>query len=226
MRSKEEAHDYRYFPDPDLLPVEFDDAFVDAAKDSLPELPDVKKARFEKDLGLSSYNAAVLVAEKESADFFEALLASLAEKSGKSTDKVAVKASNWVIGDLFGALNKAGKSVTESPVTAVQGAELLSLIEDGTISGRIAKDVFEIMFETGKDAGAVVDEKGLKQVSDTGEIERIIDEVIAANPGQLEQYRAGKDKLIGFFVGQVMKATGGKANPQMVNQLLKPKLDG
>lgn len=139
---------------------------------------------------------------------------------------MAAKASNWVTGDLFGALNKAGKSVTESPVSAAQGADLLALIEDGTISGRIAKDVFEIMFETGKDADVIVEEKGLKQVSDTGEIEKIIDEVIAANPGQLEQYRAGKDKLIGFFVGQVMKATGGKANPGLVNQLLKPKLDG
>ncbi len=226
MRSKEEAHDYRYFPDPDLLPVEFDDAFVEAARESLPELPDDKKARFVEELGVSDYNASVLVGEKESCDFFEELLSALAAKTGKPAQKLAAKASNWVMGDLFGALNKASKSVSESPVTAKQGADLLALVEDGTISGRIAKDVFEIMFETGKDAEAIVEEKGLKQVSDTGEIEKIIDEVIAANPGQLEQYRAGKDKLIGFFVGQVMKATGGKANPGMVNQLLKPKLDG
>ncbi len=226
MRSKEEAHDYRYFPDPDLLPVEFDDAFIEAARESLPELPDDKKARFVEELGVSDYNASVLVGEKESCDFFEELLSALAAKTGKPAQKLAAKASNWVMGDLFGALNKASKSVSESPVTAKQGADLLALVEDGTISGRIAKDVFEIMFETGKDAEAIVEEKGLKQVSDTGEIEKIIDEVIAANPGQLEQYRAGKDKLIGFFVGQVMKATGGKANPGMVNQLLKPKLDG
>ena len=226
MRSKEEAHDYRYFPDPDLLPVEFDDAFIDAARESLPELPDHKKARFVEELGLPDYNASVLVAEKESCDYFEDLIAALGSKTGKDVKDVAAKASNWVTGELFGALNKANKSVTESPVSAAQGADLLALIEDGTISGRIAKDVFEIMFETGKDADAIVEEKGLKQVSDTGEIEKIIDEVIAANPGQLGQYRAGKDKLIGFFVGQVMKATGGKANPGVVNQLLKPKLDG
>jgi len=226
MRSKEEAHDYRYFPDPDLLPVEFDDAFIEAARASLPELPDAKKARLVAELGLSDYNASVLVAEKEQSVYFEDLLAAFSKKTGKDAAIVAVKASNWVTGDLFGALNKAGKIITESPVSAAQGADLLALIEDGTISGRIAKDVFEIMFETGKDADSIVEEKGLKQVSDTGEIEKIIDEVIAANPGQLEQYRAGKDKLIGFFVGQVMKATGGKANPGMVNQLLKPKLDG
>jgi len=226
MRSKEEAHDYRYFPDPDLLPVEFDDAFVDAARESLPELPDEKQARFVEDLGLTPYNASVLVAEKESCDFFEALIAALAKTLKKDVKAVAAKASNWVTGDLFGALNKAGKTVTDSPVSAAQGAGLLALVEDGTISGRIAKDVFEIMFETGKDADTIVEEKGLKQVSDTGEIEKIIDDVIAANPAQLEQYRGGKDKLIGFFVGQVMKATGGKANPGVVNKLLKPKLDG
>jgi aspartyl-tRNA(Asn)/glutamyl-tRNA(Gln) amidotransferase subunit B len=226
MRSKEEAHDYRYFPDPDLLPLEFDDAFVDAARDSLPELPDEKRTRFVDVLGLSDYNAGVLVAEKESSDYFEALLDALGNKSKANAAKVASKAANWVMGDLFGALNKAGKSITESPVSAEQGADLLALVEDGTISGRIAKDVFELMFETGKDAETIVEEKGLKQVSDTGEIEKIIDEVIAANPGQVEQYRGGKDKLIGFFVGQVMKATGGKANPGVVNKLLKPKLDG
>ncbi len=226
MRSKEEAHDYRYFPDPDLLPLEFDDAFIEAARESLPELPDDKKARFMEALGLNDYNASVLVAENESSDYFETLVAALAKATGKSPTDIAVKASNWLTGDLFGALNKASKPITESPVSAEQGADLLALVEDGTISGRIAKDVFEIMFETGKDAGTIVEEKGLKQVSDTGEIEKIIDEIIAANPGQLEQYRAGKDKLLGFFVGQVMKATQGKANPGVVNKLLKPKLDG
>ncbi|MFC3050742.1 Asp-tRNA(Asn)/Glu-tRNA(Gln) amidotransferase subunit GatB [Kordiimonas pumila] len=226
MRSKEEAHDYRYFPDPDLLPLEFDDAFVEAARASLPELPDEKKARLVKALGLNDYTASVLVAEKETAVYFENILEALTSKTGKDAAALAVKASNWVTGDLFGALNKAGKTIEDSPVSAEQGAELLALIEDGTISGRIAKDVFEIMFETGKGAGVIVEEKGLKQVSDTGEIEKIIDAVIAANPEQLAQYRAGRDKLIGFFVGQVMKETGGKANPGMVNQLLKPKLDG
>ena len=226
MRSKEEAHDYRYFPDPDLLPVEFDDAFVEAARASLPELPDVKKARLVEALGLNDYTASVLVAEKEQADFFEALLDAVVTATKKEAADMASKAANWLTGDLFGALNKAGKTIGESPVSAVQGAGLLSLIEDGTISGRIAKDVFEIMFETGKDADVIVEEKGLKQVSDTGEIEAIIDEIIAVNQGQVEQYRAGKTKLIGFFVGQVMKATGGKANPGVVNQLLKPKLDG
>ena len=226
MRSKEEAHDYRYFPCPDLLPVVFDDDFIEAARATLPELPDVKKTRLVEELGMSDYNASVLVAEKESADFFEAMLAATVKATGKEAKAVASKVANWVLGDLFGALNKASKSIADSPVSAEQGAELLALIDDGTISGRIAKDVFEEMFTSGKGAAAIVDEKGLKQVSDTGEIERIIDEVIAANPNQLEQYRAGKDKLIGFFVGQVMKATGGKANPGVVNGLLKPKLDG
>lgn len=226
MRSKEEAHDYRYFPDPDLLPLELSDELIAEAKASLPELPDAKKARFTDELGLSAYNAGVLVAEKESADYFEALLTALADATGKSGGDLAKKAANWVISDLFGHLNKAGKGAVDSPVSPAQGAELLALVEDGTISGRIAKDVFEIMFESGRGAAEIVEEKGLKQVSDSGEIERIIDEVIAANPGQLEQYRAGKDKLLGFFVGQVMKATGGKANPGLVNKLLKPKLDG
>lgn len=226
MRSKEEAHDYRYFPDPDLLPIEFDDDFINSAKQSLPELPDEKKNRLVHDLGLSPYNASVLVSEKEFADFFEIILKETADKTGKDIGDSATMVANWVLGDLFGALNKAGKSITDSPVTAAQGAGLLSLIEDGTISGRIAKDVFEIMFETGKDAVSIVEEKGLKQVSDTGEIDAIIDQVIADNPQQLAQYRDGKTKLQGFFVGQVMKMTGGKANPGLVNQLLKPKLDG
>ena len=226
MRSKEEAHDYRYVPDPDLLPLELSDELIAEAKASLPELPDARKARLTDELGLSVYNAGVLVAEKESADYFEALLAALAEATGKAPKDLAKKAANWVISDLFGHLNKAGTPVADSPVSPAAGAELLALVEDGTISGRIAKDVFEVMFGTGQSAAEIVEEKGLKQVSDTGELEKIIDEVITANPDQLAQYRDGKDKLIGFFVGQVMKATGGQANPGVVNQLLKPKLDG
>ena len=226
MRSKEEAHDYRYFPDPDLLPLELTDDEIDTARASLPELPDAKKARFVADLGLPAYNAAVLTAEKESADFFEALLDEVAKATGASPADVATKASNFVISDLFGHLNKAGRPIADSPVSPRQGAALIALQEDGTLSGRMAKDVFEIMFETGRDPSAIVEEKGLKQVSDTGELETIIDQVIADNPQQLEQYRAGKEKLVGFFVGQVMKATGGKANPKMVNDLLRPKLKG
>ena len=226
MRSKEEAHDYRYFPDPDLLPLELTDDEIDAARASLPELPDAKKARFVADLGLPAYNAAVLTAEKESADFFEALLDEVAKATGASLADVATKASNFIISDLFGHLNKAGRPISDSPVSPRQGAELIALQEDGTLSGRMAKDVFEIMFETGRDPSAIVEEKGLKQVSDTGALETIIDQVIADNPQQLEQYRAGKEKLVGFFVGQVMKATGGKANPKMVNDLLRPKLKG
>lgn len=225
MRSKEEAHDYRYFPDPDLLPVEFDDAFVEAARKSLPELPDEKKARLIDVLGLSEYNASVLVAEKETADYFEALLAAFVELTKKDAAKLASKAANWVLGELYGALNKDNISISKSPVTPTAGAELLSLVDDGTISGKIAKDVFEAMLAEGKSASTIVEEKGLKQVSDTVELEKIIDGLIADNPAQVEQYRAGKTQLIGFFVGQVMKATGGQANPGVVNQLLKPKLD-
>jgi aspartyl-tRNA(Asn)/glutamyl-tRNA(Gln) amidotransferase subunit B len=225
MRSKEEAHDYRYFPDPDLLPLTFDDAFVDAARQSLPELPDAKRQRYIDDFGLSEYNASVLTAEQESAVFFEDLMAKLVAATQKQAVDVARAASNWVISDLFGALNKAGKSITQSPVSADDGAGLLALQADGTISGRIAKDVFEIMFETGKSAADIVEEKGLKQVSDTGALDAIIKEIMDANPGQVEQYRGGKDKLFGFFVGQVMKATKGQANPAVVNELLKKALD-
>ncbi len=226
MRSKEEAHDYRYFPDPDLLPLVFDDEFIAAARASLPELPDLKKARFEADFGLSPYNAEVLVAERQSADFYEELLAELAKLSGKPAKQVATRAANWVIGDLFGHLNKAAVAIADSPVSAARGAELLQLVDDGTLSGRMAKDVFEEMFASGRSASEIVDEKGLKQVSDSGELEAIIDRVLADNPTQLEQYRAGKDKVLGFFVGQVMKATQGKANPKVVNQLLAKKLKG
>jgi len=215
MRSKEDAHDYRYFPDPDLLPLQFDDAFVAKLKAELPELPDEKKARFINELGISPYDASVLVAEKEVADFFEAV----------ATGRDAKLAANWVTGEFFGNLNRSGKSLSDSPVSATELGELIDLIADGTISNRIAKEVFEEMFETGKAAAAIVDEKGLKQVSDTGAIEAAIDEVIAANPDKLAEYRGGKDKLFGFFMGQVMKNTGGKANPGVVNKLLKPKLD-
>ncbi|MCK5425590.1 MAG: Asp-tRNA(Asn)/Glu-tRNA(Gln) amidotransferase subunit GatB [Emcibacter sp.] len=226
LRSKEEAHDYRYFPDPDLLPLEFTQEFVDELAKSLPELPDVKKDRLITDFGVTEYNAGVLVAEKDNADYFEELLQDLAQKTGKDKVKLATQAANWVIVDLFGALKKAGKSITDSPVSTAHGAELLALQVDGTISGRIAKDVFEIMLETGNNPEQIVEEKGMKQVSDTGAIEAMIDEILADNQDKVEKYRGGKDKLFGFFVGQVMKKTQGKANPQVVNQLLRPKLDG
>ncbi|MBL4908175.1 MAG: Asp-tRNA(Asn)/Glu-tRNA(Gln) amidotransferase subunit GatB [Sneathiella sp.] len=216
MRSKEEAHDYQYFPDPDLLPLQFDDAFVEKIKADLPELPDEKKARFVTELGLKPYDAGVLVSEKETADFFEAV----------AEGRDAKMSANWVTGELFGNLNRTSKSLSNSPVSAEELGALIDLIKDGTISNRIAKEVFEEMFDTGKSASDIVEEKGLKQVSDTGAIEAAIDDVIAANPDKLEEYRGGKDKLLGFFMGQVMKATGGKANPGVVNQLLKPKLDG
>jgi aspartyl-tRNA(Asn)/glutamyl-tRNA(Gln) amidotransferase subunit B len=216
MRSKEDSHDYRYFPDPDLLPLEFSQEFVDALAADLPELPDAKLRRFQDELGLSHYDAEVLVAEKEIADYFETAAA------GRDAKTVA----NWVTGTLFAALNKSGKNITQSPVTAEQFGGLMDLMADGEISGKIAKDVFEEMFDSGKDADQVVDEKGLKQVSDTGAIEAMIDEVIAANPDKVTEYRAGKDKLFGFFVGQVMKASAGKANPGVVNEILKGKLGG
>jgi aspartyl-tRNA(Asn)/glutamyl-tRNA(Gln) amidotransferase subunit B len=214
MRSKEDAHDYRYFPDPDLLPLELDDAFLEECRASLPELPDAKRTRYEA-MGLTAYNAAVLTAEAETAFWFEDMLAEGAEPK---------QASNWLLSELFGALNKMGKSLEESPVSAKQAAELLGLVSDGTISGSIAKQVFEIMLETGQGAGAIVEEKGLKQTSDTGAIEAVIAEILANNPGQLEQYRAGKEQLFGFFVGQTMKAMQGKANPGVVNDLLKKAL--
>lgn len=220
MRSKEDAHDYRYFPDPDLLPLELDDAFVEECRASLPELPDAKKRRYEDQLGLSAYNAAVLTAEVETTRWFEALLALLPKPD------MARAASNWVISDLFGALNKLGKSIEESPVSPAQAAELLGLVADGTISGSLAKQVFEIMLETGQGAVAIVEERGLKQTSDTGAIEAEIAKVMAANEDKVAEYRAGKDKLFGFFVGQTMRAMAGKANPAVVNELLKKALDG
>ena len=214
MRSKEDAHDYRYFPDPDLLPVELDDAFLEECLASLPELPDAKRARYEA-LGLTAYNAAVLTAEAETAFWFEDLLA-------EGVD--AKQASNWLMSELFGALNKLGKVLDESPVNPKQAAELLGLVANGTISGSIAKQVFEIMLETGQGASAIVEEKGLKQTNDTGAIEAEIAKIMAANEDKVTEYRSGKDKLFGFFVGQTMKAMQGKANPQIINDLLKKAL--
>ncbi len=219
MRSKEDAHDYRYFPDPDLLLLELTEDFVAQCKADLPELPDAKKARYVNALGLSDYNASVLTAEAETARWFEALLAELPKAEGS-----AKAASNWVTGDLFGALNRLGLGITESPVSPKQGAELIGLVADGTLSGTLAKQVFEIMLETRQDASAIVEERGLKQTSDTGAIEAVIADVLAKNPGQLAAYRGGKEALFGFFVGQTMKAMGGKANPGVVNDLLKKAL--
>ena len=215
MRSKEDAHDYRYFPDPDLLPLELDEAFLADCRASLPELPDAKRKRYEG-LGITPYNAEVLTAEVESARWFDALLEAGAKPAA---------AANWVTSELFGALNRLGKSIADSPVTPAQAAELLALVADGTLSGSLAKQVFEAMLETGEAPGRIVEERGLKQTSDTGAIEAVIAEVLAKNPGQLEQYRGGKVALFGFFVGQTMKAMGGKANPAVVNELLKKALD-
>ena len=214
MRSKEDAHDYRYFPDPDLLPVELDDAFLEECRASLPELPDAKRVRYEA-MGLTAYNAAVLTAEAETAFWFEDLLA-------EGVD--AKQGSNWLMSELFGALNKLGKTLDESPVSPKQAAELLRLVADGTISGSISKQVFEIMLETGQAASAIVEEKGLKQTSDTGAIETEIAKIMAGNEDKVTEYRSGKDKLFGFFVGQTMKAMQGKANPQIINDLLKKAL--
>ncbi|MEH6723210.1 MAG: Asp-tRNA(Asn)/Glu-tRNA(Gln) amidotransferase subunit GatB [Qipengyuania sp.] len=216
MRSKEDAHDYRYFPDPDLLPLELEDDFIFDCKASLPELPDEKRARYKSVLGLSAYNAAVLTAEHETALWFEELL-----ETTDQPEKIASSAANWVTSELFGALNRMGLDIENSPVSPAQAAELLSLVADGTISGKIAKQVFEIMLETGEGATKIVEEQGLKQESDTGAIEKVIADVMAANEDKVAQYRDGKDKLFGFFVGQTMKAMQGKANPQVVNELLK-----
>jgi aspartyl-tRNA(Asn)/glutamyl-tRNA(Gln) amidotransferase subunit B len=218
MRTKEEAHDYRYFPDPDLLPLEFSQAFVDELKAGLPELPDQKKARFIDELGLSPYDAGVLVAERESADFYETVLAELTDR--KRDGKVA---ANWVINDLFGRLNKEGKDIASSPVTAGQLAAIVDLIGEGTISGKIAKDLFEIVWREGGDPRRLVEERGMKQVTDLSAIEKVVDDIVAANPDKVEQAKA-KPAAIQWFVGQVMKSTGGKADPKTVNALLKSKL--
>jgi aspartyl-tRNA(Asn)/glutamyl-tRNA(Gln) amidotransferase subunit B len=214
LRSKEDAHDYRYFPDPDLLPLELDEAFLDDCAKSLPELPDDKRKRYEE-LGVTPYNASVLTAELETARWFDALLeAGVEPKQG----------SNWVVAELFGALNRRGESIEQSPVSPTQAAELLKLVADGTISGTIAKQVFEIMLETGQGAAAIVEERGLKQTSDTGAIDAAIDKVLADNADKVADYKGGKQQLFGFFVGQTMKAMAGKANPQVVNERLRAKL--
>jgi len=216
MRSKEEAHDYRYFPDPDLLPLVLDPEWVARLRAELPELPDAKKARFVSDFGLSPDDAAVLVAEREAALYFERVAAGRDPKA----------AANWVMGDLFGALNRLGVGIEESPVSADQLGSMIDLIGDGTISGRIAKEVFAEMIATGVDAAAIVEAKGLRQVTDSGAIEAAIDAVLAAQAEKVAEYKAGRDKLYGFFVGQIMRATQGKANPALVNELLRKKLVG
>ncbi|MFM6930881.1 MAG: Asp-tRNA(Asn)/Glu-tRNA(Gln) amidotransferase subunit GatB [Novosphingobium sp.] len=225
MRSKEDAHDYRYFPDPDLLPLELDDAFLEECRASLPELPDAKRHRYENALGLSPYNANVLTNDVETARWFEALLAETAKASGKGEADVAKQAANWLISEFFGALNKLGKSLDDSPVGHEAAAGLLALITDGTISGTIAKQVLEKMFETGDSAGVIVEREGLKQTSDTGAIEAVVAKVLADNADKVEQYKGGKEALFGFFVGQTMKAMQGKANPGVVNDLLKKALN-
>ena len=214
MRSKEEAHDYRYFPDPDLLPLELDPAWVEALKAELPELPDEKKARFVADYAITPYDASVLVAEQERAAYFEAVAAGRDPKL----------AANWMISELFARLNKAGLDIADSPVSADALGELVDLIADDTISGRIAKEVFDEMVETGQGAGSIVEAKGLRQITDTGAIESVVEEIIAANPEQAEQFRQGNQKVVGWFVGQAMKATQGKANPKAVNEILRKKL--
>ncbi|MDJ0943189.1 MAG: Asp-tRNA(Asn)/Glu-tRNA(Gln) amidotransferase subunit GatB [Kiloniellales bacterium] len=216
MRGKEEAHDYRYFPDPDLLPLELDPAWVSEIEADLPELPDDKKQRFIDDFGLSAYDAGVLVADRETAAYFEAVA------QGRDP-KVA---ANWVMGELFGALNRNDLELSRSPVDAAALGRLIDLIADGTLSGRLAKDVFDEMWKTGKQASEVVEQKGLKQISDSGEIEAIVAKIVSENPGQVEQFRSGNEKVIGWFVGQVMKATQGKANPKLVNEVLRRALAG
>ncbi|HEX3602744.1 MAG TPA: Asp-tRNA(Asn)/Glu-tRNA(Gln) amidotransferase subunit GatB [Steroidobacteraceae bacterium] len=219
MRSKEEANDYRYFPDPDLLPVEIDAQFIEAVRKTLPELPDQKAARFAKDFGLSAYDAGVLSASRELGAYFEAVVAGLSAGHAKL-------AANWVMGELSSALNRDSVDIERSRVNPLQLIGLLTRIVDETISGKIAKEVFEAMWSDGKPADAIIEAKGLRQITDAGAIEGMIDAVIAANPAQLADYRSGKDKLFGFFVGQVMKATAGKANPAQLNDLLKKKLGG
>jgi aspartyl-tRNA(Asn)/glutamyl-tRNA(Gln) amidotransferase subunit B len=237
MRTKEEAHDYRYFPDPDLLPLELDEAFIEAIERTLPELPDAKKARFMADYGLSAYDAEVLVAEKASADYFETALGGQARDEGGQEERREFQGhaapskrdpklvANWILTELFGALNRAGRDLALSPVTPDQIGKLVDLIQDGTISGRIAKDVFALVFETGADPASIVAQKGLKQISDAGAIEQIAAEIIAANPDQVARLQ-NNPKVFGWFVGQVMNATQGQANPQLVNEVLRKKLEG
>jgi aspartyl-tRNA(Asn)/glutamyl-tRNA(Gln) amidotransferase subunit B len=219
MRSKEEANDYRYFPDPELLPVQIDESFINAVRATLPELPDDKAARFARDFNLSAYDAGVLSASRELGAYFEAVVAQLSPAQAKL-------AANWVMGELSSALNRDNLDIAASRVSPPQLSGLLARIVDETISGKIAKEVFEAMWSEGKSADAIIEASGLKQITDSSAIEGVIDTVIAANPKQLADYRAGKDKLFGFFVGQVMKATGGKANPAQLNELLQVKLKG
>ncbi|MGA9868475.1 MAG: Asp-tRNA(Asn)/Glu-tRNA(Gln) amidotransferase subunit GatB [Acetobacteraceae bacterium] len=214
MRSKEDAHDYRYFPDPDLLPLVLEEAWVAALKADLPELPDAKRRRFVAQYGLPHYDAGVLVAEQAAADFYETV----------ANGRDAKLAANWVIGDLFAALNRTGRNIADSPVSAAGLGALLDLMADRTINGRIAKDVFEAMVDTGKDAGAIVAEQGLRQVTDIGAIDAAVEAVLVANADKLAEYKAGKDKLFGFFVGQVMKAMAGRGNPALVNETLRRRL--
>ena len=215
MRTKEDAHDYRYFPDPDLLPLELNDDFINEIKKEIPELPDEKKKRFIDKFNLSPYEANILVSDIETSKYFE-------DVSKNSDVKLA---TNWITGELFALLNNKSIEITESPITSENLAKLINLIKDGTISGKIAKNVFEIMADSGKDPKKIVEEKGLKQQSDPKELEKIIDKVISDNPKNVEAYKSGKDKLFGFFVGQVMKQSNGKANPQLVNEILKKKLN-
>ena len=214
MRSKEDAHDYRYFPDPDLLPLVLDEAWVESLKAKLPELPDAKRARFVADYKLPPYDAGVLVAEQVTADFFETV----------ARGRDARMAANWITGDFFAALNRTGRTIETSPVSAENLGALLDLMADSTINGRIAKEVFEAMVETGAAPGDIVEQRGLRQVTDTGAIDAAVDAVLAANPDKLAEYRSGKEKLFGFFVGQVMKAMAGKGNPALVNEALKARL--
>jgi aspartyl-tRNA(Asn)/glutamyl-tRNA(Gln) amidotransferase subunit B len=214
MRSKEDAHDYRYFPDPDLLPLVLDEAWVENLRAGLPELPDAKRARFIRDYALTAYDAGVLVAEQATADFFETV----------ARGRDARLAANWITGDFFAALNRTSRTIETSPVSAENLGALLDLMADNTINGRIAKEVFEAMVETGDAPGAIVEQRGLRQVTDTGAIDAAVDAVLAANPDKLAEFRAGKDKLFGFFVGQVMKAMAGKGNPALVNEALKARL--
>ncbi len=216
MRSKEEANDYRYFPDPDLLPVEISNEFIDSVRETLPELPDDKRHRFIDDYGIKQDDAAILVVSKSMADYFE--------EASAAADAPAQVVANWVIGDLSGALNKEGLEIEACRIQAADLAGLINRIHDNTISGKIAKEVFEAMWAGEGTADEVIEARGLKQITDSSAIEAIVDKVIAANPGQAEEYRAGKEKLIGFFVGQVMKETGGKANPGQVNAILRTKL--
>jgi aspartyl-tRNA(Asn)/glutamyl-tRNA(Gln) amidotransferase subunit B len=223
LRSKEDAHDYRYFPDPDLLPLELDEAFVEECRASLPELPDAKRQRYEE-LGITPYNASVLTAEVETARYFDNLL------DGLQKPELAPEAANWVVSDLFGMLNRTGRKIDASPISTRQAVSLLALVANGTISKTLAKQVSELMLDEesgyfGADPESIVDERGLKQTSDTGAIDAAVDQVLAANADKVEQYKSGKPQLFGFFVGQVMKAMGGKANPQIVNERLRAKLD-